>query len=39
MRNRFATLGDEEKKMLFARASEQRKLAVQVIEKDRFRQA
>lgn len=34
MRNRFATLGDEEKKMLFARASEQRKLAVQVIEKD-----
>lgn len=34
MRNRFATLGDEEKKMLFARASEQTKLAVQVIEKD-----
>ena len=34
MRNRFATLGDEEKKMLFARASEQKKLAVQVIEKD-----
>lgn len=34
MKNRFATLGDEEKKMLFARASEQTKLAVQVIEKD-----
>lgn len=34
MRNRFATLGDEEKKMLFAWASEQTKLAVQVIEKD-----
>ena len=34
MRNRFATLGDEEKKMLFARTSEQTKLAVQVIEKD-----
>lgn len=34
MRNRFATLGDEEKKMLFARASEQTKLAAHVIEKD-----
>lgn len=34
MKNRFATLGDEDKKMLFARASEQTKLAVQVIEKD-----
>lgn len=34
MRNRFATLGDEEKMMLFARASEQTKLAAQVIEKD-----
>lgn len=34
MKNRFATLGDEEKKMLFARASEQTRLAVQVIEKD-----
>ncbi len=34
MRNRFSTLGDEEKKMLFARASEQTKLSAQVIEKD-----
>lgn len=34
MKNRFSTLGDEEKKMLFARTSEQTKLAVQVIEKD-----
>ena len=34
MRNRFATLGDGEKKMLFSRTSEQTKLAVQVIEKD-----
>ena len=34
MKNRFAALGDEEKRMLFARASEQTKLAVQIIEKD-----
>lgn len=34
MKNRFATLGDEDKEMLFARASEQTKLAAQVIEKD-----
>lgn len=34
MTNRFATLPDEEKKMLFARTSGQTKLAVQVVEKD-----
>ena len=34
MRNKFAPLGDEEKKMLFTRASEQTKLAAQVVEKD-----
>lgn len=34
MTNRFATLGDVEKRMLFARTSEQTKLAAQVIEKD-----
>ena len=34
MNNRFVTLGDEEKMMLFARTSEHTKLAVQVIEKD-----
>ena len=34
MKNRFATLSDEEKRMLFAHASEQTKLTVQVIEKD-----
>lgn len=34
MKNRFVTLADEEKRMLFAMASEQTKLAVQVIEKD-----
>lgn len=34
MTNRFATLSDEEKRMLFSRVSEQTKLAVQVIEKD-----
>lgn len=34
MTNRFATLSDEEKRMLFSRASEQTKLAAQVIEKD-----
>ena len=34
MTNRFASLSDEEKRMLFARTSEQTKLAAQVIEKD-----
>ena len=34
MTNRFASLSDEEKRMLFARSSEQTKLAAQVIEKD-----
>lgn len=34
MKNRFATLSEEEKKMLFAHASEQTKLTVQVVEKD-----